>query len=231
MLAVLLAGCSTPIPQALAPQMQPKSFTTAAPDQAKIWPEPSWWQGFGDPQLTSLVGEAQTGNRDIAVAAARVLQAEAQSTIQRAALFPQIGGQADYERGDCKGTSCQQFLNGKQFGLTLNASYELDFWGLARDNLRAAQEQLKAARFAQTSVALTVTANVASQYLALQAIRRRIAIQNQRSCGHQYHPGSHPVEGEGRLDISSGPGAGTGAVGTGPVDNSRAGNSGKADTL
>ncbi len=179
LLAALLAGCSTPIPQALAPQMQSKAFATAAPDQAKIWPEPSWWQGFGDPQLTSLVGEAQTGNRDIAVATARVLQAEAQSTIQRAALFPQIGGQADYEGGGCKGTSCQHFLNGKQFGLTLNASYELDFWGLARDNLRAAQEQLKAARFAQTSVALTVTANVASQYLALQAIRRRIAIQNQ----------------------------------------------------
>jgi NodT family efflux transporter outer membrane factor (OMF) lipoprotein len=178
-LPLLLAGCSTPVPQALAPQMQPKSFAAAAPDQAKIWPEPSWWQGFGDPQLASLVAQAEGGNRDIAIAAARVLQAEAQSTIQRAALFPQIGGQADYERGGCKGGSCQHFLNGKQFGLTLNASYELDFWGLARDNLRAAQEQLKAARFAQQSVALTVTANVASQYLTLQAIRRRIAIQNQ----------------------------------------------------
>ena len=62
-MTALLAGCSTPIPQALAPQMQPKSFATRAPDQAKIWPEPSWWQGFGDPQLTSLVGEAQTGAR------------------------------------------------------------------------------------------------------------------------------------------------------------------------
>ena len=87
-LPLLLAGCSTPIPQALAPQMQPQTFATAAPDQAKIWPEPSWWQGFGDPQLTSLVGEAQTGNRDIAIAAARVLQAEAQSTISSFARLP-----------------------------------------------------------------------------------------------------------------------------------------------
>jgi NodT family efflux transporter outer membrane factor (OMF) lipoprotein len=61
----------------------------------------------------------------------------------------------------------------------LNASYELDFWGLARNNLRAADEQLKAARFAQQSVALTVTANVASQYLNVLAIRRRIAIANE----------------------------------------------------
>ena len=178
-LPLLLAGCSTPVPQALAPQMQPKSFTTAAPDQAKIWAEPSWWQGFGDPQLTSLVEQAQTGNRDIAIAMARVMQAEAQSTIQRSALFPQVGGQADYERGGCKGVSCQRFLNGKQFDLTFNASYELDIWGLARDNLKAAQEQLKSARFAQQSAALTVTANVVNQYLLLQAVRRRIAIQQQ----------------------------------------------------
>src|SRR6201994_277545 len=132
LLAIWLAGCSTPVPQALTPQLQPKSFVAVAPDQAKIWPEPSWWQGFGDPRLTSLVAEAQTGNRDIAVAAARVLQGGAQSTIQRAALFPQIGGQADYQGGGCKGASCQRFPNSKQFGLTVNASYELDIWGLAQ---------------------------------------------------------------------------------------------------
>jgi len=178
-LPLLLAGCSTRVPQALPQPMQPKSFITPAPDQAKVWPEPTWWQGFGDPQLTGLVERAQADNRDIAIAVARVLQAEAQSTIQRSALFPQIGGQADYQRGGCKGLSCQRFLNGKQFDLTLNASYELDIWGLARDNLKAAQEQLKSARFAQQSVALSVTANVANQYLLVQAVRRRIAIQHQ----------------------------------------------------
>ena len=125
------------------------------------------------------VQQAQDGNRDIAIAAARVMQAEAQSTIQRSALFPQIGGQGDGQRGGCSGQSCQQFRKGNAFSLTFNASYELDFWGLARDNLRAANEQLKAARFAQQSVALTVTANVASQYLTVLAIRRRIAIANE----------------------------------------------------
>jgi NodT family efflux transporter outer membrane factor (OMF) lipoprotein len=177
-LALLLAGCATAVPQALPPQMQPSSFTGPIPAPAQVWPETAWWRGFGDPQLTALVEQAQTGNRDLAVAAARVLQADARSTIQRSALFPQIGGQADAQRGGCSGQACQQFLDGKSFGLSLNASYELDFWGLARDNLRAADEQLKAARFAQQSVTLTVTANVASQYLNLLAIRRRIAIAN-----------------------------------------------------
>ena len=63
--------------------------------------------------------------------------------------------------------------------MSFNASYELDLWGLARDNLRAANEQLKSARFAQQSMALMVTANVANQYFDVLAIRRRIAIANE----------------------------------------------------
>jgi len=179
LLALLLAGCATQVPQVLSPPLVPKAFTGPIAADAKVWPEPTWWQGFGDAQMTALVTQAQEGNRDIAIAAARVMQAEAQSTIQRSALFPQIGGQGNAQRGGCSGQACQQFLNGKSFGLVFNASYELDFWGLARDNLRAANEQLKAARFAQQSVALSVTANVATQYLNVLAIRRRIAIQHQ----------------------------------------------------
>ena len=95
-LAVLLAGCSTPVPPALPDPLQPKSFVGPAMAQGQVWPEPLWWQGFGDPQLTALETEAEQGNRDIAMAAARVLQAEAQATIQRSALFPQIDGQAGY---------------------------------------------------------------------------------------------------------------------------------------
>jgi NodT family efflux transporter outer membrane factor (OMF) lipoprotein len=179
LLAIALAGCSTPVPQSLPSQMVPKAFTGTVPAAAQIWPEVSWWKGFGDPQLAVLIETAQDQNRDIAIAVARVMQAEAQSTIQRSALFPQIGAQGDHTNSGCSGQSCQRFGSGKAFGLSFNASYELDFWGLARDNLRAANEQLKAARFAQQSVALTVTANVASQYLNVLAIRRRIAIANE----------------------------------------------------
>jgi NodT family efflux transporter outer membrane factor (OMF) lipoprotein len=176
--ALLLAGCATDVPQALPPAMTPKVFTGPVPAAAQVWPDPAWWQGFGDPQLSALVLKARDQNRDIAVAAARVMQAEAQSTIQRSALFPQIGGSANHVNSGCSGQACQQFGSGKTFGLSFNASYELDFWGLARDNLRAADEQLKAARFAQEAVALSVTANVASQYLNVLTIRRRIAIDH-----------------------------------------------------
>jgi outer membrane protein TolC len=87
LLALALAGCATQVPQALPPQMVPNVFIGTVPAAAQVWPEVSWWKTFGDPQLAALVETAQDQNRDIAIAVARVMQAEAQSTIQRSALF------------------------------------------------------------------------------------------------------------------------------------------------
>lgn len=179
LLLSLLSGCATPVPPALAPDIVPKAFTDSAAVGSKVWPEVSWWRSFGDDQLTTFVTEARDNNRDLSVAAARVMQAQAVSTIQRSSLFPQVGAQTDWQGSRCRGESCSRYLNADLFGLQLNASYELDFWGLARENLRAANEQLKAARFAQESVALTITANVATSYLNILGTRRRIVIARQ----------------------------------------------------
>ena len=79
----------------------------------------------------------------------------------------------------CSGQACLQYSSYKAYGLSFNASYELDVWGLAHANLRAAQEQLKSARFAQQSLALSVTANTANQYFKVLALRRRLAIAHE----------------------------------------------------
>lgn len=177
LLFVALTGCATQVPQSVSPQMVPASFT--GPIESQIWPDASWWEEFGDRELTTLVRKAQADNRDIAVAAARVLQARAQSTVQRSALLPQIGGEANFLNGGCRGQSCSNFDSVKTYGVSFNASYELDLWGLAHSNLRAANEQLKSARFAQEAVALSVTANVATEYLTVLAIRAQIAVANE----------------------------------------------------
>jgi outer membrane protein, multidrug efflux system len=176
--ALLLSGCATAVPQVLPQGMQPKAFVGPVHVGASVWPDADWWKQFGDAQLSDLVEKAQAQNRDLAQAAARVVAAEAQSTIARAALFPQVGGQASHVNGGCSGQGCADFFPTKDYTLTFNASYELDFWGLARDNLRAANEELKSTRYAQQVVALTVTANVVNQYLNILALRRRIAIAN-----------------------------------------------------
>jgi outer membrane protein TolC len=167
----------------LTPQITPKAFSGQIIGSEQVWPQTGWWRTFGSPELSDFIEKAGAGNRDLAVAVARVMEAHAQTTIQRAALFPQINAQAQALRSPSgrggQSLTGQSFSAGNSFGLTFGASYELDFWGLAHDNLRAAREALKSAHFAQQAVALTVTSNVANTYFSVLALRVRIAIANE----------------------------------------------------
>jgi outer membrane protein, multidrug efflux system len=182
-LVFLLSGCATHVPQVLTPQITPRTFSGQIGGSEQVWPLPDWWRTFGNPELSDLIEKAHADNRDLAVAVARVMQARAQTTIQHAALFPQINAQAQALRSPSgrsgQSISGQSYSAGNSFDLTFGASYELDLWGLAHGNLRAANEGLKSARFAQQAVVLTVTANVANTYFSVLALRVRIAIASE----------------------------------------------------
>jgi multidrug efflux system outer membrane protein len=177
-LTIALSGCATPVPHSLPAELQPTSFAATAGAPTEAWPREKWWESFGDPQLTALIVKARDGNRDLAAATARVIEAQAQTRIVRSALLPDVDGQASALRSGCRGGSCLSYVPGQTLGLTLSAGYELDFWGVARGNLRAAREQLKSARFARQTAALTLTANVAQQYMNVLSLRRRVVIAN-----------------------------------------------------
>jgi NodT family efflux transporter outer membrane factor (OMF) lipoprotein len=167
----------------LTPQISPRTFSGQVIESNQEWPKPDWWRAFGSPELSDLIEKAHADNRDLAVAVARVMQAQARTTIQRSVLFPQINAQAQALRSPSRqsGQSIngQSYSAGNSFGLTFGASYELDLWGLARSSLRAANEANKSARFAQQAVALTVSANVANTYFSVLTLRERIAIANE----------------------------------------------------
>ncbi|HEX4077276.1 MAG TPA: efflux transporter outer membrane subunit [Rhizomicrobium sp.] len=183
-----VAGCSTPVPQVIKPQELPPAFTGPVAPGASLWPNPDWWKAFGSDELSGLVTSAQTDNLDIAVAMANVLQAKANRDIAKAALFPTLDAEGSAQRSRSPGGSTQitnpvtgvtssasSAYTFSQFGLTLDGTWVPDIWGLAQDNLRAAQEALKSSRFAQQEVALTTTATVANTYLDILALREEIA--------------------------------------------------------
>lgn len=178
-----LAGCATHVPQVLGPQVVPRSFASQDPAAPELWPTAHWWQEFGSEELSELVSSAQSGNRDIAVAAARVLEARAQVTVQGSILWPQLNLQPQVTRSATgPGNSGSSFTNGptagtiNTFSLSALASLQPDIWGLARANLHAAHEALKSSRYAQQAVALSVTTNVAVGYFQILALRERIEI-------------------------------------------------------
>jgi len=79
-------GCAvTGNAPAPAPDM-PQAFTEAPAADAAA-PAADWWGAFGSADLSSLVAAAQAANPDLAIAAERVRQAEAQVRIADATLF------------------------------------------------------------------------------------------------------------------------------------------------
>ena len=172
--AFLLTGCeSTPVPGLPACDV-PAAFEQAGAANAPIWPSQDWWQGFGDPQLATLISRAQAGNLDIAQAAARLRQADARARQAGAALLPSLGLNADINSlyGQSGGVSQRE----TDYSLALGASYELDFWGKNRDALDSANFARDASLADRATVALTATSSVANAYFQLLALRERLAV-------------------------------------------------------
>lgn len=187
MIALVAAGCTTPNPTPLdKPGDVPAAFTApVANKQAPIWPEANWWVNFKADELPALMETAQKENLDLAAAAARVLQAEAQDGVAFSNLLPTVNlqGSASRQRTSSGSTSTNG-LGGvsrtfNSFGAGIAASYQADFWGLYRDRLYQARENLRAARYAETIVGLTVASSVAQQYFTVLATRERIVIARQ----------------------------------------------------
>jgi len=188
-LGIGIAGCQSDTPQVLLSRFVPSTFTAPTVPAAQVWPSADWWQGFNSDELNSLVAAAQTDNLDLAAAAARVVQAEQQARIAGAPLFPTLDLEGTAQRSR-NGSGAVLFnslgvpigtkpTTGNLFGATLNASYELDLWGKARSNLRAADELVNASQYAQEVVALTTVSAVATTYLDVLALRERIEIARQ----------------------------------------------------
>lgn len=178
LLGLALAGCTTPIPQQLTAANVPSNFSAPITADAPIWPKADWWKGFQSDELNGLVDLAQRDNLDLALAAAQVMEAKANAEIAGSVLWPQIGVSGGADRTK---TARSQNLFGTRstnnsFSLTGDASWALDIWGKAQNDLRAADEQVKASRFAKQAVALTVVSGVGSTYFNVLALRERVAI-------------------------------------------------------
>ncbi len=99
--ALPLSGCDLG-PDYLRPKLAiPTSFSAATPESAQAaWPDPEWWRGFGSAELDRLIADARANNQNLAAAAARVVQADAQVSISGSPLLPTVNatGNASYSR-------------------------------------------------------------------------------------------------------------------------------------
>lgn len=172
--ATVLSACASVEPgEGLSPSDTPRAWETPIPTDAATWPAADWWRGFESAELDQLVTDAQAQNLDLAVAASRILQAEAQARAAGSALLPSVDLRAGASQSGAFGGSGS---SSQSFSLSLGAAYEVDFWGRNSADLRAAEASLRASRYDRETVALTVVSSTASTYFQLLSLRDRIAI-------------------------------------------------------
>ena len=129
-----------------------------------------WWEVFQDQQLQQLIRTALQQNYDVRIAAARVLEAQAQLGITRSNQYPSVNvnGTGSSSRNPATGPIPSYEYN---YGrVTANAAWQLDFWGMYRRATEAARAQVLASDWARQEVNATLVANVATAYFQLREL-------------------------------------------------------------
>ncbi|HVI10386.1 MAG TPA: TolC family protein, partial [Candidatus Binatia bacterium] len=124
----------------------PTDYRSAMPDQpAASLGNEKWWDLYQDPVLADLIHTALQQNYDVRIAAARVLEAQAQLGITRANQFPSASVGADiFSQQNAKISNVFPPFGVNAGQLNLSVIWNLDFWGKYRRQTEAARAQMLA---------------------------------------------------------------------------------------
>jgi NodT family efflux transporter outer membrane factor (OMF) lipoprotein len=203
---LLLAGCEVgpdyvrpqiPTPstyQGLPRDSAQRSLSVPVASEADL---SRWWTQFGDRELERLIGRALAANLDLLTAASRVRESRQQEIVAGAAGLPQINasGMAAHIHSNTSlqdklglgsssaGGSSSSPPSGKPsdmkfYSAGFDASWELDIFGGVRRSVEAAQAGTAAAVWQMRDGEVSLTAEIATDYLTLRATQARIAILN-----------------------------------------------------
>jgi outer membrane protein, multidrug efflux system len=178
----LLSGCT------VGPDFKPPE-----PALSSHWSEPApkadvdpglgdqdlaqWWKIFNDPQLTSLIQRAMAVNLDLRIAQSRIRQARATVTIAGANLGPTVDASAAYRRAQVPMSgSDRSGLTTDLFQTGFDAVWELDLFGGIRREVEASSAELDVAVESRHDLLVSLSAEVASNYLNLRSLQQRLAI-------------------------------------------------------
>lgn len=185
-LALLCTGCTVgpdyKKPDVAVPSAFREAPNAGAASEADL---AQWWTQFNDPELQSLISRALKSNLDLQTAASRVREAREQEIIEGAAGLPQVNASGMHahlhSNGDLiSGLTGQPPVPGgtdvKLYSAGFDASWEIDVFGGVRRAVEQAAANTESAVWAMHDGEVSLTAEVATDYLELRTLRARLAI-------------------------------------------------------
>jgi multidrug efflux system outer membrane protein len=184
--ALMLAGCAAGLGAVHRPGVAGlvgELPEMTLPSAARVVPRleiDRWWTQFDDPTLNQRVEQALARNSDLAVAAARLREADARLAEVRGSQRPSLELQATSGRARVSADSIDNPGAGAHTGSShqaaLTGQYELDLWGRLSSGTDAARWRLSSQAWARASVEWSLSAQVAQAHFTLRALQRQIEI-------------------------------------------------------
>lgn len=142
------------------------------------WPKEKWWSRYADAQLDALLSEALAGTPSLRIAAARVRQAQAMAGIaESAASINANATLKDTRQRYSEHSTIPHPLAGTwntYNDLSLNLSYEFDFWEKNEANITAALDRVHGAEVDERAARLMLTTGVIQTYLRLAQLNDQL---------------------------------------------------------
>lgn len=182
----LLAGCVSLAPEYQRPAAPvPQQFSLSRNGlmpAAQNYQDSGWRNFFADPQVTRLIDEALSNNRDLRMAALKVEEARAQFNVTDADRYPQLNASSGitYSGGlkSDKPTS-------QEYDAGLELSYELDFFGKLRNMSEADRQNFFASEEARRAVHILLVSSVSQSYFSQQLAYKQLRIARETLKNYQ----------------------------------------------
>ena len=140
----------------------------------------AWWQAFDDPLLTQLMEETAAHNLDVRIALANIERARALRQSALAPFFPRIDASADATREGFSEATSRNRVNAEQerdnFNASLDALWELDFFGRIRRLSQAADARLEASEEDRRDILMAALAETAQSYFTVRGLQKRVKV-------------------------------------------------------
>ncbi|UWX95435.1 efflux transporter outer membrane subunit [Enterobacter mori] len=173
----LLAGCVSLAPEYQRPAAPvPQQFSLSRNGlmpAAQNYQDSGWRNFFADPQVTRLIAEALSNNRDLRMAALKVEEARAQFNVTDADRYPQLNASSGitYSGGLKSDEPTSQ-----EYDAGLELSYELDFFGKLRNMSEADRQNYFASEEARRAVHILLVSSVSQSYFSQQLAYKQLRI-------------------------------------------------------
>jgi multidrug efflux system outer membrane protein len=164
---------AAPTTQTASPATQPSTIST------QTEPTAQWWTALNDSELNRLIERSVVGNLNLQQAASRVRQSRAELRMAGSDELPKVDAVGAFARVD-SGINGPA-VGGNNSGIVTNiwqvgfdTSWEIDIFGGQRRQIEAARADYLAAVEDRRDAMVSLTAEVARDYLQLRGAQQRL---------------------------------------------------------